>query len=209
VSDDQSTTDEVVETPDVQEPSDTTPTDENDVASLKRALEHERAERREAKEFVRRIREEEDARTEFLKELGYEVESDVEEADDDEPEDEPDVYLTREEYEAEKQERLERESQKQFETDLRGFVGDRELDERGAAWILSKTYKGPEDLEAGVNAWFDWLDSVRGETPKKKQRAPHVVTGGQPVTGTPDYSDMTRDQINEAMFDRARALEGQ
>lgn len=47
-----------------------------DLGALKRALEHEREERRQAKEELRRIREDEDYRTNFFKELGYEFAED-------------------------------------------------------------------------------------------------------------------------------------
>jgi hypothetical protein len=99
----------------------------------------------------------------------------------------------------------------QYERDLGSLLGDRELSEQGRQVVDALCAQGgnhKKALEQAVENWF----AISGEsTPKskKKQRAPHVVTGGTETTGTPDYSDMTREQIDQAMVDRMRALEAQ
>jgi hypothetical protein len=130
-------------------------------------------------------------------------------ADDSSPD--PDV-MTKAEFKAWQDEQAQAQQAKdavqQFNDDLTRFVGDdRELDQYGEAWIKSQTFKGPEELEAAVNGWFEHLDSL-GSKPRKK-RPTTSPAGGKTVTGVPNYGDMTREQANDAMVDRARALESQ
>jgi hypothetical protein len=201
---------EATETPEVQG---TPPESSEDLGALKRALEHEREERRQAKEALRRLEEDEDARREWLEKHGYTIDDAAPVVDDDDEyeDDEPDV-MTKAEFKAWQDEQAQAQQTKdavqQFNDDLTRFVGDdRELDQYGDAWIKSQTYKGPEELEQAVNAWFEHLESL-GAKPRKK-RPTTSPAGGKPVTGVPNYGDMTHEQATEAMVERARALESQ
>lgn len=141
------------------------------------------------------------------------AEDETEDVDDDDLDssDEPDV-LTKSEFEAWQAEQQAtaqaKENERQFEADLNKFVGDRELDDKGDAWIKSRTHKGPEDLQESVNAWFEYIDSLSGGTKRKKKTTPPLA-GGQTATGVPEYGDMKRDEINDRMVARARELETQ
>lgn len=124
--------------------------------------------------------------------------------------DEPDV-MTKAEFKAWQEEQTQAEqikaAQHQFETDLQKFVGDRELDDKGDAWIRSQQHKGPEDLQQAVDAWFEYLDQLGGT--KRKKKAPHVLPGGKTATGVPNYDDMSHDDAVAAMVERARSLDTQ
>lgn len=96
----------------------------------------------------------------------------------------------------------------QYEADLRKFVGDRELSAHGRKAIDYSASQGeiksPEELKQAVTEWFEYEDQLRGPDPKKK-RVPHTVTGGQTATGVKDFSEMTRDQVDQWMVDEVRA----
>lgn len=180
-------------------------------------IQAQRAAEKELKSELQRLKRLEEDENAWL-EHGREKFPDQFAADDESPEDEfledddePEV-MTKAEFKAWQAEqeaaRLAEANQQQFAADLDRFVGDRELSEYGNGWIHNQTYDGPEDLEKAVNSWFDYEDELRGSKPRNKKAA-HVVTGGKAVTGTVDYSEMTRDQINEHMVARARALDTQ
>lgn len=100
-------------------------------------------------------------------------------------------------------------AEQQFERDLTKFIAGRELTDKGRKVIEALTQQGgnnPKALEAAVNEWFE-ISPVEEEKPKRK--APHVLAGGTTATDVPDFSDMTRDQVDQWMIDRARALEAQ
>jgi hypothetical protein len=126
--------------------------------------------------------------------------------------DEDEAPLTRAEFtkwQAEqKAEREQQESSRQFNADLERFVGERELSPQGQAWINEQArqgkVKGPDDLEKAVQSYFEWEDGLRG--PRAKPNAPHVLKGGKAASETPDFSQMSQDQVNEYMAERAKAL---
>lgn len=132
------------------------------------------------------------------------------EDDEDDSYDEPE-HLTKQEFQAWQTEQQTAAQQKaneeQFTADFNRFVGDRELDQYGDAALKSGTYKDPAELEAAINGYFEYLDSLSGGKRKRKTTAP--LAGGKVATGVPDYSDMSREAAVEAMTERARALDTQ
>ena len=102
-------------------------------------------------------------------------------------------------------------AEQQFEKDLKGFVGDRELTDKGRKVIQALTLNGGNNaqaLKAAVDEWFEIAPPVEEEKPSKK-KAPHVLAGGTTATDVPDFSEMTRGEVDQWMIDRARALEAQ
>jgi hypothetical protein len=198
--------DEVVDSTLEEEPQDT-PAD--DVGALKRALEREREERKQAKEELRRLREDEDHRRQWLGELGYEITSD----DDVDPEDDPDFAddvpdvdhsVLEKRLAAIEAER----AQERYERDLSRAVGDRDLSEQGRDYIQFQTMKGgnnPDALKKAVKAWFEFEDGLRSDgvaALRKSKKAPHVPGSGKAATQTPNWKDMSEDDEIEYMVSR-------
>lgn len=194
---------EVDDSPLEEEPQDT-PTD--DVGALKRALERERDERKQAKEELRRLREDETHRRQWLSDLGYTID-DVDPEDDPDFEDEvPDVDQSALEkrlaaIEAER-------AQERYERDLHRAVGDRDLSEQGRDYIQFQTMKGgnnPDALKKAVKAWFEFEDGLRSDgvaALRKSKKAPHVPGSGKAATKTPNWKDMSEDDEIEYMVSR-------
>lgn len=213
MSDDPANLEEEVEDTPVTEDVPDTPTD--DVGALKRALEREREERKTAKEELRRLREDEDHRLKWLGELGYEVG-----ADDVPPEDDPDFVDDEPDVDSSVLEKrlaaIEAErAAERYERDLTKSVGDRDLSDQGRDWIQFQTMKGgnnPDALKTAVKSWFEFEDGLRGDgvaALRKAKKAPHVPSGGRAATEVKDFSQMTRDEIDQWMIERARSIEAQ
>lgn len=138
------------------------------------------------------------------------VDDEPEEEDTYEP-DEDEQPLTRAEWKAwqaeQEQAARQKAGEQQFDTDLRELVGDRELSEYGLNAIRYAASQGDirnkDDLQKAVEGWFE---HVTPKEPAKRPRAPHVVTGGQASTGTPDYSQMSRTEADRAMAERAMGM---
>lgn len=134
----------------------------------------------------------------------------VDDDDSSEYDDEPEV-LTKAEFKAyQEQERQRIQDEKntaEYEANFKKFVGDRELDKYGDAALRSQVYANAQEHEAAVNAYFEYLDSLGAKPRKKRPTSP--LPGGKTATGVPDYSDMTREQIDQLMAERVRALEAQ
>lgn len=176
-----------VETPD--EPGD-------DLGALRRALEHEREERKTAKEELRRWREDGEYRNERLAELGYTFDTD-DELDDDEDEPEPDRPVEDPRVDV----LLEREAQRQFDTDFATFTAERAVDKDAKEWITARAHAigaasqngfGPESLEKAVKEFYVFEDRL-GETylerVKTGKKAPKTPVRGTPATEVPDLDD--------------------
>lgn len=194
-------------TPDEVDPSSETSTEEpQDVGALRRALDREREERRTAKEELRRIREDEDARSELLAEWGYEVADDTPDTDDD--------YEDAEEQEFRDprvDQLLADQAAQRFEKDLTRFAGDRELSEFGREWIAQRTFNSGNNekaLKKAVEAWSEYEDGLvaRGrESYRQTKKAPGVASkSGKAATQTPNWHDMSRDEQAERMADMIR-----
>lgn len=217
MSEDDSTVDETVAPADEQGPD-----GENDVTRLTRALEHEREERRQAKEELRLLREDEDTRRKFLTDLGYQIEDEddgEEEAEDaygdDEAEEDPRVskleqrQVAFEQWQAEQQ--MEQGLQA-FNKDLDGFASEAEVSlsayERDQ--ILRETLATGSDPKAAKVA-FEKHVAYREDLGKqflearKRPRVPHVPTGGAAATGGKNPEDMTRQERETYMLERLRS----
>jgi hypothetical protein len=137
-------------------------------------------------------------------------ENETVEDDDSSFEDEPDV-MTKAEFKTWQDEQeakaLAKTAEDQFEADFNKFVGDRELTEYDKRALRNHQYKDAAELEQAVNGYFEYLDSLGGT--KRKRRPTTPLTGGKTATGVPNYDDMTSDEVNAAMVERARALEAQ
>lgn len=137
---------------------------------------------------------------------------------DDEPEPEPydpdddEQPLTKAEWkqwQAEQdQARQQEKGQQQFETDLKSFIGDRELSEHGERAIryaaTTGDIKGPDDLRKAVDGWFEYETGLKGAA-KAKPRVSHVPANGRPATEVPDWSQMSRQEIDKYMAEQATA----
>jgi hypothetical protein len=175
-----------------QEVADATP-DTEDVGALKRALDREREERRQAKEELRRIREDETARAELLKEWGYEVEDEVPDEElfaDDDP-----VAPLKSELEEIKQWKQEQQQQqvieafdKQVDKLEEGSEWELEHDDRQWIWDhASRTKNGlsvesiQEAHKALIARYERIAESAVERAKKPKPKAPHVTPGGEPA----------------------------
>lgn len=191
--------DETPEVPaDVQEVADANP---EDVGALRRALEREREERRQAKEELRRIREDETARTELLKEWGYEVEDDAPE--DDLFEDDDPVAPLKSDLDELKQWRAQQEAEKtaaQIRKDLSDIHGENEwaLGEDAREWIVYQASRDPKGFDRGAleRAHKQLIDQWEGiaaqgveRAKKPKPKASHVTAAGEPATEVRDLDD--------------------
>lgn len=102
----------------------------------------------------------------------------------------------------------------QYEQDLARLANGRELTDDAREAIEDWSRAGghnAQSLEKAVNRWFKLFpppEPEAEEKPAKKKTTP-VPTGGKVATGVPDFSEMTDDQIDKWMFDRARALDTQ
>jgi hypothetical protein len=189
-----------------QEVADATP-DTNDVGALMRALEREREERRQAKEELRRIREDETARAELLKEWGYEVEEEVPDEElfeDDDPVAPLNEKLTRLEQWQQQQEAKEAAAAIRQDLDSFSEGSDWDLDDDDRQAIVERASRqnpkgfGPDELKK-AHEWFtarlDRAAEVAVERAKKpKPKAPHVTAAGKPATGTKPIEDMTPEE---------------
>lgn len=204
MTDDLNPTEEVEATADEQvESSSDTTAEEQDVGALKRALEREREERRSAKEELRRIREDEDARRELLAEWGFEIADDEAEPEseyDDFEEDESEIPLTKREFQEyqEQQSRLSMWSQwESHVTDLAKENGVT-LSERDRHWLASQSQgqkqfpKGPDATEKAFKELLSEKEAERQaaiEYYKESKKAPHVSQVGKSATKVPDLDD--------------------
>lgn len=191
-----------VETPD--EPGD-------DLAALKRALEHERGERKTAKEELRRWREDDEYRREKLAELGY-VFGEDDEPDDEEFEDEPEVPAQDPRVDM----LLEKEAQREFDKDFGRFTKDRPVDDEDKDWITARAHSigaaskdgfGPQSLEKAVKEFYaleDRLGETYLERVKKGKTAPKAPVRGTPATEVPDLDD--RNARRAWMAEKAQQL---
>jgi hypothetical protein len=169
-----------------------------------------RAFEKPAREFER-IKSDEDARAEFLKELGYEF------AEDDEP-DTPDEELFDDDdpvaplnekltqLEQWKQQQEAKEAAAAIRSDLDTFNegSDWELDDDDRQAIVARANRqnpngfGPDELRKAHDWFIARLDRAaeaaveRAKTPKPK--APHVTAAGKPATGTKPIEDMTPEE---------------
>lgn len=110
-------------------------------------------------------------------------------------------------------------AERQFETDLAEFVGERELSPHGEQFIQGCLAKGDfngrngaENLRKAVDGWFEYEDGLRGQAapkPKDPPRVPHTPTTGQSATQVPNWDDMTRGEINQYMAEKVRASQAQ
>lgn len=142
--------------------------------------------------------------------------ADEEDADEDvdEDDDESPDFMTKSEFKAWQDEQTAKADQQarnqQYETDIKKFVGERELSKFGRnaidAMALRGEIKTPEQLEAAVQEWFAYEDS-RATAPKKK--APHVLPGGKANTGVKPFHEMTRQEREDYMVERAQGLASQ
>lgn len=100
-----------------------------------------------------------------------------------------------------------------YEKDLSDVLEGRELSKEGREIIQALTITGGNDskaLKAAVERWFAISPPASAdEEPTTKRRTPHVPAGGKPATGVPNYDDMTRDQVDQAMYERALSLDTQ
>jgi hypothetical protein len=183
-----------------QEVADATP-DTEDVGALKRALDREREERRQAKEELRRIREDETARAELLKEWGYEVEDEVPDEElfaDDDP-----VAPLKSELEEIKQWKQEQQQQqvieafdKQVDKLEEGSEWELEHDDRQWIWDhASRTKNGlsvesiQEAHKALIARYERIAESAVERAKKPRPKAPHVTPGGEPATEVRNLDD--------------------
>jgi hypothetical protein len=94
----------------------------------------------------------------------------------------------------------------QFEADFEKFKNGRDLDKWDDKAIRHAVSQGeiktPEDLKAAV-------DEVLSRHGKQRPRVPHTPTTGQAATQVPDYSKMSRGDINKAMVEQVLANEAQ
>lgn len=97
-----------------------------------------------------------------------------------------------------------------FTRDLNKALDGQEVSQQVQDWIYARTIAlgdGPKNLKKAVEE-FQAIAGELGQS-KKKPRAPHVPKGGNAGTGVKDFSQMSRDEIDEWMVERARALEAQ
>jgi hypothetical protein len=140
--------------------------------------------------------------------------------DDDQPD--PSQFVTRKEFDelrAWKQDRDGERSKALFEEHLSAEIDLKaEIEDQAAAakvhdWIYDRTLSLQAKTRDGQKALKQAVEEYRaitdGIAPKKKPRAPHVPKGGSAGTGVKDFSQMTRDEVDEWMVERARALEAQ
>lgn len=200
---------------------------ENDVTRLTRALEHEREERRQAKEELRLLREDEEAQRKFLAELGYEI-------DDQQPNEGEDDDEGYEDEESQTDPRLDR--FEQFMTEQQQAQQQQALTQQWAGWaeFVSNEAKeagvelapheikalsvdcrdndgfpvAPEKARKVLKSYLDearapWIEALTASKPKP--RVPHTPAGGQPPGEGKDPADMTRSERQQYMLDRLRA----
>jgi DNA repair exonuclease SbcCD ATPase subunit len=199
--------DETTDAPAIEQEVADAPETEQDLGALKRALEHEREERRQAKEELRRIREDETTRAELLKEWGYEVEEEVPDEElfeDDDPVAPLNEKLTRLEQWQQQQEAKEAAAAIRQDLDSFSEGSDWDLDDDDRQAIVERASRqnpngfGPDELRKAHDWFIARLDRAaeaaveRAKTPKTK--APHVTAAGKPATGTKPIEDMTPDE---------------
>lgn len=141
----------------------------------------------------------------FSEKFPHLITDDEEETEEAYEPDEEDRPLTKAEFEEYKREQAQvaqqQTAQQQFETDFKAFVNDRELSPQGERAIRSTPgIKGPDDLKKAVDEVFAHEDSLKG---KPRPRVPHVPANGQAATGVPDFSGMSRVEIDKYMAERA------
>jgi hypothetical protein len=98
-------------------------------------------------------------------------------------------------------------AQAAFEREVVEEAGERSLGKPAKDWILQETLRlgnGRANLAKATKAWLEYEDSLREPAPKPN--APHVLKGGKAASETPDFSQMSQDQVNEYMAERAKAL---
>lgn len=130
--------------------------------------------------------------------------------DDDQPE-----FMTKAEFQSWQKEQAtaeaQRQSNAQYETDIKKFAGDRDLTQFGRNAIDAAALRGeittPEQLEKAVNDWFAYVDSLGG--PQARKKVPHVPAGGKPNTGAKPFEDMSPKERTAYMVERAQGLESQ
>lgn len=180
--------------------------DDFDAERAWKTIQNLRGFEKQAKEFER-IQSDEDARAEWLKSHGYEIEDADVDSDDDEElfADEDDVVAPlKSKLEEIEQWKAEQEAEKnaaRIRKDLATFNegSDWDLDDDDREAIVERAARqnpkgfGPDELKK-AHAWFiARLDRAaeaaveRAKTPKKK--APHVPAAGQAATEVPDLDD--------------------
>lgn len=219
MSEDQTTVEESTATDPVE-----TEGEDNDVSRLTRALEHEREERRQAKEELRLLREDEDAQRRFLAELGYEIDDtdtandededafDVEDDTNEDPRVSQHDQWIREQQEAQQQAAVKQQwdGWQQFIAEKAGDAELRQADINHLRVLCvgddmlpippAKAEKVLTDYLAERDQWLESQVAARSKRP----RVPHVPGGGQPPADK-DPADMTRQEIQAYMLDRLRA----
>lgn len=95
-----------------------------------------------------------------------------------------------------------------YQKDLQGFVGERELPEKGQQFVralCAQLGDNAKALETAVNEWFALFPEEKKERPK----APHTPGKGGAVTGGKPWSELTPEERLERQLDRAAELESQ
>lgn len=96
-------------------------------------------------------------------------------------------------------------AQQMYEADLQKFLNGRELDEFADRAIRNTPVKNADELKAVVDNWFEKY----GPQPKERPRVPHTPTTGQTATQVPDWSQMSRGDINRLMAEQVLGSEAQ
>ena len=205
MTEDPTPTEEVETTAPEAEPTD----DTEDLGALKRAYERVKTERQEARDELRRIREDEETRAELLKEWGYEVAEDKpeEEAEDDDIEfDDPiaPVKSKLDELTKWQQEREAERMAEQIRNDLTSINegSDWELDDFDRQQIVNTAARDPKGFDRGAlerahQAYLARLEKAaeRGvERAKTPPKPPHVTQAGKAGVKTPNLDDDTERQ---------------
>lgn len=194
----------VEDTPQIEEQTDTT--------DWQKRYQDLQPEYTRTSQALKRFESDPDALIEFIQQHHPDLLADDEEPDVDVDEDDDPQYMTKAEFAEFQQAQAAEKATAQYEADLKKFVGDRELSAFGRKAIDYSATRGeintPEDLQKAVDEWFEY-DSQRSAPEPKKRKAPHVLAGGQENTGTKDWGEMTRSEIDQEMAERALARASQ
>lgn len=198
------TVDETVDAPIEEQPL----AEAEDVGALKRAYERTKEESRQAREELRRIREDESARADLLKEWGYELDDASSDEDDDDYEDDESPAEIRDPRVDGLLKDIER---KEIRADLDRINSesgwdfddhDRTVIEAWARQAAAEQKKGFSrgHLEKAHQQYVERLEGYanrgveRAASKPTKPAPPHVPAGGKAATETKNILDMSPDQ---------------
>jgi hypothetical protein len=156
----------------------------------------------------KRIKEDDEARAEWLKSLGYEISADEELDEDEIVDDEPQAPKPDPRVDV----ALNQLGEIRYERDLTKFLEGRDLSEKGRNVVDALCVQGgngPDALKKAVDTWFELQAELVPEEPETTKPAPHVLNGGKTATSVKDWSEMSRDEIDDEMVSRVRAADAQ